>query len=136
MAMVRRRFVALALGGAIIGGAGCGKSYEQGVREAHGREFSCPVERITARARPDVDAHDATFGPSTPPDEVKRDPARLAIWKKQQRETHDLWNSHGEVWEASGCGHDVVYQCGRPNGKGQNGFGVSCSALNHQPGKK
>lgn len=117
---------------------GC-KSLEQGAREAHARAFSCPEGRIDVHPRKDVDAYASTFGDATPPaDDVKKDPQRYAMYKKQQRESHENWNAMGEVMEAKGCGHDVLYFCTHPNGPkgGQNLAAAACSALNHQPGKK
>jgi hypothetical protein len=133
--------VLIVFGGCALGvalGPGC-KSLEQGAREEHARAFSCPENRIDVRPRKGLDAYALTFGEgSPPPDDVKRDPERYALWKKQQRESHDRWNSMGEVMEANGCGHDVVYFCTHPNGNrgGQNLAVASCSPLNHQPGKK
>ena len=98
-----------AVGSAAAIGVGC-KSLEQGAREAHAREFSCPENRIDVHPRKDVDAYTSTFGEGVPPsDEVKKDPQRYAIYKKQQRESHENWNGMGEVMEAKGCGHDVLY---------------------------
>ena len=64
------------------------KRLDVGAREQFSREQSCPEDRIQVRARPEVKPSDAFFGTDRrePPSEVARDPARLAIWQKGERE--------------------------------------------------
>jgi hypothetical protein len=121
-------------------GLGACTSLEEGARDAFSRDFSCPEGRIDVHARKDLDAYDLTFGGmgSAPPADVKKDPERLALWQRRQREQHDAWNDRIGVFEARGCGHDALYTCSHPNGSkgGVNYARASCSKANHQPGAK
>jgi hypothetical protein len=54
-----------------------------GTREAFSQQYSCPIDSITSKDRPDV--HAAQFEKSaTPPADVAADPARLAVWQANQ----------------------------------------------------
>ena len=92
------------------------KRLDVGAREQFSREQSCPEDRIQVRARPEVKPSDAFFGTDRrePPSEVARDPARLAIWQKGERERAEDWNARFEPFEVRGCGAQVLYLCSHP----------------------
>jgi len=81
-------------------------------KQAFSREFFCPEERIDARRRTDVNVWDITHGADEPPAELKADPARVALWKQQQRNRRH--GNRGPVFQMSGCGNDVLYECFHP----------------------
>ncbi len=97
---------------------GCGNAHDA-AREQFGREFSCPLDRVTVRPRDDIKWSTVALHASAaePPHDVKRDPARYAKWKKDQEELNgpmrDLLDSF-DVFEGKGCGHDVLLGCKRP----------------------
>ncbi len=112
------------------------KPLDVGAREQFSQQFSCPGDRIQVRARPDVKPFDVYFGErSRPPDEVARDPARLAIWEKGERERAESWNDEYEVFEVRGCGHEVIFDCAHAGGPGGETYPgvVSCIAGSHPP---
>jgi hypothetical protein len=76
--------------------------------------FTCPPDRIEIRARNDISG--SMFVERRPPSaEVKSDPARLAIWNKQEDErvsSADSGGNYGKYyWQVRGCGHDQLYEC-------------------------
>lgn len=128
-------FVASATLVGLVGGC---KSLKQGALEEHAKAFSCPEARIQARARKDLDAYALIFGAGGPSDDIKADPERYAVWQKNEAEKHKEWNASGELFEAAGCGHTVVYFCVHPatySSKGASNYAVvSCSPVRLQPG--
>ena len=99
--------------------AGCGKSLETGARESFAREYSCPEERVSVRARPDVEAAEILLraAPQDPPAAVSEDPARLAKWEQDradaQAKQHDGF-ARFEVFEVSGCDTTQLVACHHP----------------------
>lgn len=92
-------------------------NFEGKSKETFSTKFSCPKDRITSKARPDLRAYDLIFGPQTkeePPAEVKSDPGRLAVWEEKQQQTlksQDSWNSSSAIFEVSGCEQEAIYVC-------------------------
>jgi hypothetical protein len=89
-------------------------------REEFARAYSCPEDRVVIKPRPDVRWSTVLFpqlGKSAPPPEVAADPERLAKWKKDQSDadarTAESFDSY-DVFEGSGCDHDVLLGCKRP----------------------
>lgn len=81
-------------------------------RETFSKSKSCPLDRVTARERPDLSAYDVIFGKrATPPPEVAKDPARLALWQKQQDESRRAWDAAQSVVEVEGCGERALAMC-------------------------
>lgn len=108
------------------------KPLDEGAREEFSRIHLCPLERVEVRRRADLtpwDLHVARWGPSVPPDEVARDPERLALWKEQERERQDRENEDAEVFELRGCGRQVVWACDHPTVAGGDVYigMVSCT---------
>lgn len=94
------------------------KSLKTGVTEKFSEDYTCPPSRVAVTARPDLSAAEV-LGHSkeraeVPPDDVKNDPERYALWKEEQskrQEQHDGRYEDYEVFEAKGCDHDVIYAC-------------------------
>jgi hypothetical protein len=69
----------------------------------------------------------------TPPDDVKKDPARLAKWESDQAKKRDLSAASQAGYEAftvTGCDHTATLVCHHPGGSsGSSGSTrtVSCS---------
>lgn len=101
---------------------GC-KSNEQAARETFSKDSSCPSERVTAVARPELSAYDLTFGKSAPPANIASDPARVAMWQADQDKTRKGWDDRMRVVEVGGCDEKKYYQCA--SGK----HGTSCSGM-------
>jgi hypothetical protein len=107
--------------------AGC-QGLESGAKEQFGSKYSCPADRVTAKQRSDLRGSQVLGTRSTPrdpPDEVKRDPARLAKWnadrEKERSSIESLYDSD-DVFEVSGCDHTVFMGCHHP----RQGFKASC----------
>ncbi len=120
------RAVALA-GLALLAGA-C-TSNEDAAKDSFSKEFSCPTDRLSVVPRTGVDAYELTFGkPAEPAADVKADPGRYAVWKKDQQAARDSWNNALTILEVKGCDHDELYGC--MTGTNQNHNQVqSCSKL-------
>lgn len=117
--------------GVVLLMAGC-KKLETGARETFSQQFSCPEERITVAARADVDAYALQFAAvlPVPPAEVRDDPARLAVWKRNQDSARAEWNARFRAFEVQGCEHQGLYLCAHPNGdqgSSPNLAAVSCT---------
>ncbi len=91
--------------------AGAGNTFE--------RRYSCPDDRVTVVARPDIDpmqvlASDADLKPATPPADVKSDAARYAKWKADQdadRERLHAMYARNTMFEVNGCGRMEIFAC-------------------------
>jgi hypothetical protein len=97
---------------------GCGNGTPEDAREAFARAHSCPEERVHVTPRPDIKWSTVEgLSREIPPDEVKKDPARLAKWRRDQEEQYaplrELLDKHN-VFEARGCDHDDLVGCVRP----------------------
>jgi hypothetical protein len=115
---------------ALCGGVGC-KRMKTGALEHFSAKYSCPADRITVRERDDIKG--SQVNPpyqESPPDEVKKDPARLAVWEKTQRDKNaELYAilDNKDVFEVRGCEHAVFLACWRYTDQtGNGGSGVSC----------
>jgi hypothetical protein len=81
-------------------------------KENFAKEFTCPDDRVEARVREDVTATQlAGRKEPAPPAVVAADPARLALWRKEQSEREERDN-RDHVVEVRGCGHEQTYKCG------------------------
>lgn len=89
---------------------GC-RSNETMAKESFGRRFTCPEDRITATPRTDLKAVDLAFRPEVPPATVAADPARLALWQKEQAATASEYDGDA-VLQARGCNAEILYICG------------------------
>jgi hypothetical protein len=105
-----------------LGATAC-KQLSSGAREDFAARYSCPEDRVVVKTRDDLTPAQAlgkaNEPAAQPPDEVKRDPGRLAKWQKDQAERREarLATYIGyEVIEASGCGHTDILVCHHPGG--------------------
>jgi len=75
-------------------------------RETFAQETTCPPERVSVVARPDIAKPPAP----EPPNDVAADPGRLAYWRKQHAaELSEAANA--EVFELAGCGQKRITSC-------------------------
>src|SRR5690349_10774430 len=74
--------VGLVLAAGALSLAGC-KKLTTGAREEFAKKYSCPLDRVGVRLREDLRYGDLVVEEpdDPPPEEVKRDPARLAKFK-------------------------------------------------------
>jgi hypothetical protein len=89
-------------------------------REAFSEKYSCPIDSITSKDRPDVHATEFET-PPTPPADVAADPARLAVWQANQPKPWPV-----EFFELTGCGHHVLWGCRLPSRSSSNGVHAFC----------
>jgi hypothetical protein len=114
------------------------KSLKTGATEQFGKDYSCPEDRVEAREREDVRGSTLFIGPSTatPPEEVKKDPARLAKWRADQAESQKgaiaVYDGM-TVFEVTGCQHRAFYACSRANKVNGNADPVHCFAAPYPP---
>lgn len=97
---------------AVLGLAAC-KSKEVGARESFSNDFTCPLDRVEVRARPDVKRSDLDKAEQPPPD-IKSDPGRLKLWQAKKDEDRKRSDEGCEMFEARGCGKQTLLCCSRP----------------------
>ena len=108
--------VAVLLGGLLL--SGC-QGAASAAKDKFALEYSCPEDRVTVRPRDDIRWSTVALHvpESSPPPEVQKDPARYAKWKADQAEQYaplrELYDSF-DVFEGTGCDHDVLLGCKRP----------------------
>jgi hypothetical protein len=122
---------ALALSSALVLTA-C-QSLEDGAKAEFSSQFTCPLERIEARARPDLKPSQVEREPSRPSPEIAADPERLKIFQQKQAELDANVDRADSVVEARGCGHTVLYTCGHPT-RSSSGKRWMCSHHAYPPG--
>lgn len=118
--------------------AACSRSQSDadGAKSEFAKRYSCPEERVTVKQRKDLDPA-ALLNPPVkvdPPDEVKKDPGRLAKWQADRKAEDDQaasgYRRSYTVFETEGCDHRVLLACthadilGSSNGSG--GTALSC----------
>ena len=88
------------------------QSLDEGARVDFSTSFTCPIERVEVRARPEL--HPSHwFQARTPPSEVASDPGRLRLWQDEQDKLRTSSDQYHAIYEARGCGHHALYECGR-----------------------
>lgn len=96
-------------------------------RDEFSEKYSCPSDAIVSKDRPDV--HAAQFEtPATPPADVAADPARLAVWQKNQPQPWDV-----DFFELTGCGHHVLWGCRLPSSRSSAGVHAFCPYTRELP---
>lgn len=109
------------------------QSLTDGAREQVSKAIACPLDRVTAKERPDLDAWQLRMGnvPELPaPPDVAADPQRLAMWKEQQQAKLARPSGYrGVVIEVSACGSTLMMDCFRKNKVRWGESSVSCSEL-------
>jgi hypothetical protein len=101
-------------------------------KKAFAQSFTCPDDRVELRQRSDIKG--SMFNTHTPPsDEVKADPARYAIWQKQQDEADRFADSGGNYgvffFDVRGCGHQVLYKCSNKPSCGEVKYPAAVSSV-------
>lgn len=114
-----RRFASLAACPLLLATAGCASMTHE-VETQFSNKYTCPRERVVVVERPGIAAHTVTSEDATPPDEVARDPQRLALWNQQQAKKH-ADEDQKTVFDATGCGHAERYACVSVGGDGDSG---------------
>jgi hypothetical protein len=88
------------------------QSLSEGAKRDFSTSFTCPIERVEVRARPEL--HPSNwFKLKTPPSEVASDPGRLSMWQDEQDRLRTSGDQYHSIYEARGCGHHALYECGR-----------------------
>lgn len=132
----RAAVVAFVLMVAALGGC---KRLKTGAREEFSKQYACPLERVEVIARGDLRYGDLLpkAAEAEPPDEVKRDPGRLAKWKQdradERKELRSTLDSI-DVFQARGCGHDTLYGCWHPGNSEGNAQADEVSCSEPRPG--
>jgi hypothetical protein len=118
----------LAAGLLVLGVTGC-KSVTKGAKEHFSQDFTCPMDRVEVRERPDIRPSD--LEPAlAPPKDIAADPQRLKMWQAQQDESRAYANSSDTMLEARGCDHQTLYACHRHN---KDSTYVMCSRKPYPP---
>jgi hypothetical protein len=123
---------------ALLGASACRSLHDKAV-EQFGADYSCPADRVQARERSDIHATTLFVDPPAPvmpPDEVRNDPARLAVWQANQQQAQSTQSSYLDfmtVFEVTGCDHRAFYACARA--ARVNGFNDArhCMSASHVP---
>ncbi len=96
---------------------GC-KKLKTGAAEKFAEDYTCPAARIEVTPRPDLSPAEVLGASKAkaeePPDEVKNDPERYALWKDEQSKKQAAADgnfANFEVFQVKGCDHDVIYAC-------------------------
>jgi hypothetical protein len=89
-------------------------SLADGAKSDFSTTYTCPANRVEVRPRPDL--HPSDFKPKarpkTPPSEIAADPERLRMWQAEQDRSRNYDDTYHSIYEASGCGHRALYECG------------------------
>jgi hypothetical protein len=80
-----------------------------GAKEKFSAAFTCPLDRVEVRARPDLYPGDG-FKARNPPSEIASDPGRLKLWQTQQDQLRSYSDGY-QIYEARGCGNQSLYEC-------------------------
>jgi hypothetical protein len=88
------------------------ESLGDGARADFSKSFTCPLDRVEVRARPELRPSD-WLERRIPPSEVASDPGRLRMWQDEQEKLRTSVDKYHSIYEARGCGHQVLYECGR-----------------------
>lgn len=117
---MRRLSISLAVL-AVLGLVGC-TNQDKAVREDFSRQNTCPMEQVQAKRRADV-RPSALINWPAPPGEIVGDPARVALWEKNQQTQKEGYDRPASVYEVKGCGKHFLTSCTRtkPGLMGCNG---------------
>ncbi len=115
---------------AAVGQVAC-QSLSDGAKETFSKSFTCPIDRVEVRARPELHPSD-WFKPRKPPTDIAADPERLKMWQAEQDKLRTVWDPYHSIYEARGCGHQSLFECGKA-GRGSS-RSWSCSERTYPPG--
>ena len=118
-----RALVVLAVG---LGSASC-LSLSSGARNIFSKQISCPPDRVTVVARPDLPPHSIYEGvvDAPPPADIAADPARLRYFRQQQAEKVSNIDESCKMYEVTGCGAHRLTCCNHWEDS-TNPSGVTC----------
>jgi hypothetical protein len=102
-----------------LGQVAC-QSLDDGAKADFSKSFTCPPDRVEVRARPELHPSD-WLERRTPPSEVASDPGRLKMWQDEQEKLRISVDTYHSIYEARGCGHQMLYECGRATRGSSNG---------------
>ena len=88
------------------------QSLSDGAKSDFSGSFTCPLDRVEVRARPELHPSD-WFEPRKPPSEVAADAGRLRLWQDEQDKQRAVIDRYHSIYEVRGCGHQSLYECGR-----------------------
>jgi hypothetical protein len=123
--MIRWAFVMLAL-------SGC-QSVADGAKEDFSRGNTCPIERVEARARPELKPSQFRRK-ATPAADISADPGRLKMWQDKQAADAAYNDDYHQIVEVRGCGQHEFYECRHPGSGSTSGVRWMCTTERYVPG--
>ncbi len=115
------------------------KKMSTSAKEDFGKRYSCPDDKVAIKERSDLDPYKVLVpqGDETPPDEVKKDPARLAKWTADKKAQDDKvsagYRRSYTIFQATGCGHDVLLACTNADNVQSGGAGSTTVVCTEKP---
>ena len=107
----RRRIACVSIVSVAVCQLAC-QPLSEGAKSDFSTSFTCPIERVEVRARPEL--HPSNWvKPQTPPNDVASDPGRLKMWQGEQDRLRTSGDQYHSIYEARGCGQHALYECGR-----------------------
>ena len=85
--------------------AGCVDSNRGFLRDHFANHFVCPPAGVAI-----VEQHGRAYQPPPPPDDIAKDPRRLAFWQHQVADLSTRM-AHRTYYVVSGCGRQITYVC-------------------------
>jgi len=93
---------------------GCSNDPAEAAKLDFSQAHTCPAARIAVTPVTDVTMPELMLGPNLGiTAEVRDDPERLALWKRQNAPMLTLFGYY-KVFHAEGCGHEADYGCRCP----------------------
>lgn len=86
-------------------------------------EFTCPEDRISVEKLEEQNMAER-MGIEGPPDDIKKDRERLALWKEKNASGNEFWGAH-ELYRVKGCDQSKEYGCWCPDLKKGGRFQTS-----------
>jgi hypothetical protein len=82
------------------------------VKQQFSHRFTCPEDQITTTVRTDLSPVSLMTRAKPPPKDVAADPARLALWNKEQAQDGSEYEGKA-VLQARGCNYELYFVCGQ-----------------------
>jgi hypothetical protein len=83
-----------------------------GSKDEFSKQFTCPINRIDSKERPDLHWSDLETA-SKPPKDIAADPDRLRMWQEKNAQSKAYEDSNYTILELTGCGKHLLYGCRR-----------------------
>jgi len=122
----------------LIAFTGC-KRMSTDAKEQFAKAHSCPEDRVVIKERADMSPAALLAGPdtATPPDDVKKDPGRLAKWQSDHKADREKLESNYQrsytIFEASGCGTTLLMACTHGERMGSGGSSSTVVVCQEKP---